>query len=353
MEDKLFALTAQERFYQKEYENGGSDLLKKPMSLTEFEQLSESRRRYYEELAHYHETVTTNTPGNTIRDEFESIGEQVEVVLHRRFCYPLMHNHEYIELVYIYSGACTHFVENQTLLMKKGDLCILAPEAMHALSVEDEDTVAINIMMSKQLFDRSFLKILKGGRLLSDFLENILYRKKVSPYLIFPTEDDPWIQELALKIYKERKEKDYLYNESVTLYVKQIFIHLIRNYELMAIVSDPLDNSQESNIMALLGYLGVNYNHVTLKQAAQFFGYNENYLGKMLMRYTGKTFSILVSELQMENARKLLEETNMSITEIGVEVGCYDSSHFTRKFKKAYGMTPNQFRKSRKSGQNR
>ncbi len=348
MKDRLFVLSEQEKHFKYEYENGGKKYLQKPMTYTEFEELSLEKRKYYIEAETYHETVTTNTPGNTIK-EFDYNGDQVEVVLHRRFSYPIMHNHAYIELVYVYSGNCTHFVENQTLHMKEGDLCILAPDAMHAVAVENEDTIVINIMMSRQLFDLSFLKILKGGRMALDFLENILYRKKVSPYLIFPTGEDLWIHELALKIYKERKEKDYLYNESVTLYVKQIFIQLIRNYEMMAIVSDPLDNSQESNIMALMGYLSVNYSHVTLKQAAQFFGYNENYLGKILMRYTGKNFSTLVLELQMENARKLLAETSMSITEVSTEVGCYDSSHFTRKFKKTFGMTPLAYRKKHRA----
>lgn len=345
MKDNLFVLSEQEKHFKYEYENGGREYLQKPMSYAEFEVLSAQKRKYYHEAENYHEAVTTNTPGNTIK-EFDGNGDQVEVVLHRRFSYPIMHNHAYIELVYVYSGSCVHFVENQVLHMKEGDLCILAPEAMHAVAVQDETTIVINIMMSRQLFDLSFLKILKGGRLTSDFLENILYRKKVSPYLIFPTGEDAWIHELALKIYKERREKDYLYNESVTLYVKQIFIQLIRNYEMMAIISDPLDNSQENNIMALMGYLSVNYSHVTLKQAAQFFGYNENYLGKILIRYTGKTFSNLIFELQMENAKKLLEETSMSITEISTEIGCYDSSHFTRKFKKAFGITPYSFRKN-------
>lgn len=344
MKNSLFALSNQEKHFKYEYENGGSEYLKKPMSYAEFEELSSEKRKYYMEAETYHETVTTNAPGNTIK-EFDYDGDQVEVVLHGRFSYPIMHNHAYIELVYVYSGRCTHFVEKQVIHMKEGDLCILAPEAMHAVAVEDENTIVINIMMSRQLFDFSFLKILKGGRMALDFLENILYRKKVSPYLIFPTGEDKWIHELALKIYKERKEKDYLYNESVTLYVKQIFIQLIRSYEMMAIISDPLDNSQENNIMALMGYLSVNYSHVTLKQAAQFFGYNENYLGKILMRYTGKTFSCLITELQMENAKQMLEETNMSITEVSTAVGCYDSSHFTRKFKKTFGMTPQAFRK--------
>lgn len=51
----------------------------------------------------------------------------------------------------------------------------------------------------------------------------------------------------------------------------------------------------------------------------------------------------------MKNASQLLLETGMSITEISNEVGCYDSSHFTRKFKKEFGMTPNAFRKAHKN----
>ncbi len=65
----------------------------------------------------------------------------------------------------------------------------------------------------------------------------------------------------------------------------------------------------------------------------------------MLMRYTGKTFSCLITELQMEKAKQMLEETSMSITEVSTAVGCYDSSHFTRKFKKTFGMTPYAYRK--------
>ncbi len=42
--------------------------------------------------------------------------------------------------------------------MKEDDLCILAPEDMHAAAVEDENMIVINIMMSRQ---HSFLAIMK------------------------------------------------------------------------------------------------------------------------------------------------------------------------------------------------
>ncbi len=344
MKREVFPLTDMEKHFKQEYENGGRDLLRRPMSYNEYELISQEKRRYYIESEAYHEMVTMNTPGNTVKEISEE-GNHVDVVLHRRYSYPVMHNHAYIELAYVYSGECTHFVEKQTFTMKEGDVCILAPNAMHAISAESDDTVIINIMMSKKMFDHSFLRLLKSGPVVSEFLEHILYNKQSSPYLIFPTGTDAVMHDLTYAIYRESWEKDYLYNESVTLYVKHAFIYLIRNYEMMAIVSNPLDNSQENNIVALMGYITVNYNHITLKQVAQFFGYNETYLGQIIRKYTNKSFCTLVTELQMENARRLLDESGMSITEVSYEVGCYDSSHFIRKFKKAYGVSPSVYRK--------
>lgn len=349
MKEVKFPLTEIEQVFKRAYENGDHKLLEHPMTYHMFESLDEKIKCYYEKTNNYHEAISANMPGHTIK-EVGTGKEKVNVVLHGRYCYPVMHNHAYIEMIYVYSGTCIHFVEEQAFTMNRGDLCILAPDAMHAVSANDDDAIIINIMISKKMFDMSFLDILKSGKAVKDFLEHILYNRQVSPYIIFPTKDDPWLQETVLRVYNERKEKDYLYNESVTLYVKQIFIHIIRHYEMMAIVSNPLDNSQENNIVALMGYININYNHVTLKQVARFFGYNETYLGQMIQKYTGKTFNTLVTKIQMEHAKKLLEESHLSITEVGNEVGCYDSSHFTRKFKSVYGMTPKDYRNSYKNG---
>lgn len=343
MKDVRFPLSEIEKVFKQAYDNGGQKLLESPMTYHHFESLDEKRKHYYDHVKNYHETISSNMLGHTIK-EVGTDGEKVDIVLHGRYCYPLMHNHAYIEVAYVYSGSCIHFVEDQSFRMNRGDLCILAPNAMHAISANSDDAVIINIMISKKMFDMSFLDILKSGKVVRNFLEHILYNKMVSPYLIFPTKDDPWMQETVLRVYNERKEKDYLYNESVTLYVKQIFIHIIRHYEMMAIISNPLDHSQENNIVALMGYININYNRVTLKQVAHFFGYNEAYLGQMIQKYTNKTFSALVTNIQMEHAKKLLEESHLSITDVGNEVGCYDSSHFTRKFKNTFGITPKEYR---------
>lgn len=350
MEKESFPLDEIEQLCKREYLAWSKPYLQRAVSYEELLQLSPEKRRPYQLAQQFHEKVTTNTPGNTIVDVAIQ-GDSVEIVRHKRYGLPILHNHAYIELAYVYSGSCTHFVNQQTLQMKEGDLCILAPDTMHAISVQDDDTIVVNIMMSRSMFDRSFLKMLRGGTAISNFMENVQYRQKVSPYLLYPTGTDADLHEAVLKVLQERERKDYLFNESVTLYVKHIFIHLIRNYEIMVILADPVDNSQNGNILAILSYISMHYKEVNLKKIADFFGYNENHMSKLIHQYTGKTFSALVNEIQMENAAKLLRETKLSITEIANEVGCYDSSHLTRKFRGEYGVSPIRYRRSHSGGE--
>lgn len=343
--DPVFQMTPLEKAFKKLYEAGGRALLKQPMTYERYLQLDADKKALYGKMEEHRRTLISNMYENTVEDVGNRPdSDYVEIVQHGRYSYPILHNHGYIELIYVYSGRCLHFVENQTFEMKRGDLCILAPDAMHAISAYEDDAVLVNIMMSQKLFDASFLKMMQRGPTLLEFFESVLYERKVSPYIIYPTGDDEWLQDLVLHMVKERRKKDYLYNESVSLMVRQMFIHILRNYELMAIVSDPICHMQENRIVALIGYIAVNYRSITLAQTADFFGYSRAYMSQILSKYTGKTFTVLVDEEKMKNAAKLLEDTKLSLTEIGVEVGCYDASHFTRKFKKIYGMTPTEYR---------
>lgn len=135
----------------------------------------------------------------------------------------------------------------------------------------------------------------------------------------------------------------------MTTYFHELMLLLLRYYEMDAIVPSPMDTKLNGQIVAILNYMHVNYNHVTIKELAAFFNYSENYLSKMLKEYTGETFSSLINSIQMKNAALFLEQTEMSIQQISQEVGCFDVSHFTKKFKKIYGVTPTIYRNKKES----
>lgn len=84
---------------------------------------------------------------------------------------------------------------------------------------------------------------------------------------------------------------------------------------------------------------------ISIEEIARQLGYNASYLGSMFKAKTGKTISRYRNELRMLSAKRMLLETDLSITEIAVQVGYSDTSYFDRLFYKFYGDTPKNYRK--------
>jgi len=75
------------------------------------------------------------------------------------------------------------------------------------------------------------------------------------------------------------------------------------------------------------------------------FHLSKPYLSKYIKEKAGMTFQEVVREERMKKARMLLKETNQTVETIAANVGYENVEHFNRLFKKAYDMTPVQYRK--------
>ena len=69
------------------------------------------------------------------------------------------------------------------------------------------------------------------------------------------------------------------------------------------------------------------------------------YLSHLFKEELDITFIEYLTRVRIEEARRLLFQTSMSIQEITQRVGYVDPSYFSRVFKKVTGMTPNRYRR--------
>lgn len=74
-------------------------------------------------------------------------------------------------------------------------------------------------------------------------------------------------------------------------------------------------------------------------------GFSSAYLTKLFNKYIGDTPLKYLTDIRMEEARKLLANTSLPIREVGEKVGYPDQFHFSKTFRKATGKNPTAFRK--------
>lgn len=106
-------------------------------------------------------------------------------------------------------------------------------------------------------------------------------------------------------------------------------------------------NSDFSNttFMKLIRYIDENYRgNISLTGTAQALYMNPNYVSHLFKKEAGVTFVNYITQKRIEDAKKLLAETEMPQTDIAVEVGFNDYFYFIKTFKKLTGMTPGQYR---------
>ena len=64
-------------------------------------------------------------------------GEKIILTQHDRFSPPVMHKHDYYELIYVYEGEFQHTIETETSSLHTGDICLIPPGIIHNLDVRN------------------------------------------------------------------------------------------------------------------------------------------------------------------------------------------------------------------------
>lgn len=83
---------------------------------------------------------------------------------------------------------------------------------------------------------------------------------------------------------------------------------------------------------------------ISLGQVAKAVNTSTFYFCKMFKKVTGINFTDYVSRVRIENAKNLLLNPNLRVSEIAYEVGFQSLTHFNRVFKKVLGQSPTEYR---------
>ncbi|MCM3744312.1 AraC family transcriptional regulator [Sporosarcina luteola] len=114
---------------------------------------------------------------------------------------------------------------------------------------------------------------------------------------------------------------------------------LLQNTEVIAEGKSSLADKVQERIAA--NYWDTSWN---LEACAEELRIHKSTLSRKYAGEAGETFSVALLRTRIEEAKRLLKETDLPIAEVSKSAGFTHSTYFSRRFKEETGMTPYQFR---------
>ena len=104
-------------------------------------------------------------------------------------------------------------------------------------------------------------------------------------------------------------------------------------------------NSFSKSVNDTLEFIKQNYlSSILLEDIANAVKYNKYYLCRVFKKETGFSIQEFVSILRVEQAKELLADSDLPLTEIAYASGLASQSYFCYLFKKIEGLTPYHYR---------
>ncbi len=105
------------------------------------------------------------------------------------------------------------------------------------------------------------------------------------------------------------------------------------------------ESREEKHYARLTEYIRKEYmNDISLDSAGEALGMSPSYIGLVFRKVGETSFLKYLTDIRMEETKRLLKETDLTLREIGERVGIENQNTLIRTFKKAEGVTPGQYR---------
>lgn len=251
------------------------------------------------------------------------------------------HSHDFLEVAFVLSGNGRYRIEDCIYEVTEGDLIIFNPGMKHqALLSETNENPTTEFFVGfsdVQLKDlpRNYLPLPDGAHVLH-------------------TAGD--LRQKLFRICSSMEAENAVCRQGRYFMLKAYLIQMI-----LLIIRDqcePVERAEGYSfesvnkkyvVEQIVSYFEDHYNEkISLDQIAENMYLSPFYISKIFKSETGDTPIRHLINIRLEKAREILEKGNCgSIQEVAASVGYDDAYHFSKLFKKHFGMSPSQVKKAK------
>lgn len=267
----------------------------------------------------------------------------IDIMKQPRFVPLPEHTHNFLEIVYMCSGSTTHMINGTTEVTLAADELLFIPQGTsHSVSAPGYHDIAIRFTILPAFLQYP-LSMLREDTVLRRFIEAEADEKPVeSEFLLFHIQDMPEAKNLLenmIRILLHRRRN----SRQILQATMGVLLLALSERTYMITVGSPSSYEQQI-VLDALNYIETEYKTASLASFCETRNQPDYYISRLMKRYSPYTFSQYLQRRRLLQAAHLLTETKEPVENIIVDVGYENSSHFHKLFRKAYGMTPKQYR---------
>lgn len=258
-------------------------------------------------------------------------------VVYKKFYAPencivfMPHWHKRIEMLHIIKGVLEITIDDNIIHLSEDDICYIPSTLPHS-GVSRSDNLEYEML---QFRENELKQIFDTNKELVSFAENYV-------------EIDNRFKDSHISALFSHVAEYYTYDSS---YRNVLFYGIIQ--EIYGHLALKHSNSAKSNIYAndkfsnIIKYIDKNYTQISsIADLAEKFAFEPTYFSRIFKKNMGVSANYYICCLKLEDAEKLLTDTNLSTEIISQKCGFNSASYFTKCFKKRYSVSPLQYRKS-------
>jgi len=228
------------------------------------------------------------------------------------------------------------------------------------------DNGVLHFVEPKQVYTCNATNPWKGYEILihPNIFNKHFTHKKISTYdffsyevnetLLLTKEEEELVSNLMEMAWKEFNNKDAFSIPIILSYISTLLHLSERFYARQFDTRKKLNNQLSKDFYNLLKTYFINrFNNETQQPTVQYFAdklnVTPNYLSDTIKHHSGKSALTIIHDFIIEEAKRYLKTTNLTISEISYNLGFEYPTYFSRLFKRKTNFSPTEFRKSVKS----
>lgn len=253
-----------------------------------------------------------------------------------------VHTHEFIEIVYVLSGEMTHEIDSCRYRTAHGDMLFMNYGCTHTFSSNGAYTY-VNILFSPELMADAVITAQNAFSVLSLSAFNEMRSAQDSGCVRFFGKERDEIEALIFSMLEEYEKKLTSWETVLGNLLTNLIIKMLRKTEL-GIGKSELDGIWQS----LSEYIDQNLeSRLTLSDLAEKCFYNPSYFSRVFKDKFGVSLTEYITRRRLTHAVELLENSDLSVDEIGARSGFADKNSLYHAFARYLGTTPGEYRRGR------